>query len=167
MERGRTGRRMHLQTAVARPGTGVPPRGQGIDGRWAVVLLATIVVVFVAAAVGFAFSQPWRQSERLVAPGLRHPRGIAIVRPDLLAIAEAGPPGRLSWVSTSESSRGTMIEGLPSEELGGGPAGPVAVAVSADLRLYALTGGCASPPCAALPSPADARSLAGRFQLAH
>ncbi|HEY3108655.1 MAG TPA: hypothetical protein VGL23_07875, partial [Chloroflexota bacterium] len=149
-----------MQSAVARPGTGVPPRGQGINGRLAVVLLATIVVVFMAAAVGFAFSQRWRQSERLVAPGLRHPRGIAIVRPDLLAIAEAGPPGRLSWISTSESSRGTVIEGLPSEELGGGPAGPVAVALGADLRLYALTGGCAAPLCAALLWRADAGSLA-------
>src|SRR5438067_3957284 len=138
-----------MQTAVARPGTGVPPRGQGLNGRCAVALLATVVVVFMAAAVGFAFSQRWRQSQRLVAPGLRHPRGIAVVGPDLLAIAEAGPPGRLSWISTGESARGTVIEGLPSEELvGGGQAGPVAVGLGPDQRLYALTGGCGSPVCA-------------------
>lgn len=148
------------KTAVgARPGTGVPPRGDGLDGRWAVALLAAIVVSVMVGAIGFAFSQPWRQSERLVAPGLRHPRGIAIVRSDLLAIAEAGPPGRLSWISTSESSRGTMIEGLPSGVDDAGEAvGPVALAVSADQRLYVLTGGCHEPLCASLLTRADAGS---------
>src|SRR5438067_308005 len=131
-----------MQTAVARPGTGVPPRGQGLNGRCAVALLATVVVVFMAAAVGFAFSQRWRQSERLVAPGLRHPRGVAVVGPDLLAVAEAGPPGRLSWISTGESARGTVIEGLPSEELvGGGQAGPVDVGVAPDGQLLILEQG--------------------------
>jgi hypothetical protein len=124
----------------------------------AVVLLATVVVVFMGAAFGFAFSQRWRQSERLVAPGLRHPRGVAVVRSDLLAVAEAGPPGRLTWISTSESARGTVVEGLPSEELGGGQAGPVAVALGPDLRLYALTGGCAEALCASLLSRAGSRA---------
>src|SRR5262249_4991670 len=151
--------RIETQSAVVRPGTGVPPRGQGMSGRWAVALLATIVVVFMSAAIGFAFSQRWRQSERLVAPGLRHPRGVAVVRPDLLAVAEAGPPGRLSWISTSESARGTVLEGLPSEELGGGQAGPVAVGLGPDARLYALTGGCAAALCDSLLARADAGSL--------
>ena len=123
-----------MQTALARPGTGVPPRGQGMNGRLAVVLIGGLVVAFMAVALYLAFSQRWRQSEQLVAPGLRHPRGIAVVRSDLLAVAEAGAPGRLSWVSTGESSRGTLVEGLPSEEGASGPVGPVAVAVAADMR---------------------------------
>src|SRR5690242_6411722 len=145
-----------MQTALARPGTGVPPRGQGMNGRLAVVLIGGLVVAFMAVALYLAFSQRWRQSEQLVAPGLRHPRGIAVVRSDLLAVAEAGTPGRLSWVSTGESSRGTLVEGLPSEEGASGPVGPVAVAVAADMRPYALTGGCGAPLCAALLSRADA-----------
>jgi DNA-binding beta-propeller fold protein YncE len=130
--------------------SGVPPPGDGTSGRRAVAGLALIVMLFMLLALGFAFSQRWRQGERLVAPGLRHPRGIAVARDDLLAVAEGGPPGRLSWISTSESSRGTMVEGLPATRLDASVEGPVALALSSAGRLYVLVGGCAEPLCASL-----------------
>lgn len=138
-----------------------------MGGRRAVALILGLVALFTVAVVGFAFTQQWRQSERLVAAGLRSPRGMAWIGEDLLVVAEAGladaagrgdrstrqiATGRLSWTSAIGNSRGTMVDGLPGEYIGllDEVIGPAAVGLAPDGRLYTLTGQCQAPLCSAL-----------------
>ena len=123
-----------------------------MSGRRAIGLMMLILAGLFGAANLYAFSQEWRQRERLVADGLRQPRGMVWMPDQAIVVAEAGLPGtpnsgRLTWASAS-SARQTMVDALPSDDAGG----PVALALG-PAGLLVLTGPCAQPRCASLLGP--------------
>ena len=123
-----------------------------MSGRRAIGLMMLILAGLFAAANAYAFSQEWRQRERLVADGLRQPRGMVWMPDQAIVVAEAGLPGtpnsgRLTWASAS-SARQTMVDALPSDDQGG----PVALALG-PAGLLVLTGPCGQPRCASLLGP--------------
>jgi glucose/arabinose dehydrogenase len=129
-----------------------------MSGRRAIGLMLLILAGLFAAANVYAFSQEWRQRERLVADGLRQPRGMVWMPDQAIVVAEAGLPGtansgRLTWASAS-SARQTMLDALPSDDAGG----PAALALG-PAGLLVLTGPCAQPRCAALLGPDAAGQL--------
>ena len=132
-----------------------PPRAlptKTMSGRRAIGLMVLLLAGLFGAANLYAFSQEWRQRERLVADGLRQARGMVWMPDQAIVVAEAGLPGvansgRLTWASAS-SARQTMLDALPSDEAGG----PVALALG-PAGLLVLTGPCGQPRCASLLGP--------------
>jgi glucose/arabinose dehydrogenase len=121
-------------------------------------MLLVLAVLFLAANA-YAFSQQWRQRERLVADGLRRPRGAVWMPDDALVVAEAGDPsrpdsGRLTRAA-AESGRQTILDNLPSDANGG----PTGIARAADGSVLIVTGGCAGRRCASLLGPDRAGEL--------
>jgi streptogramin lyase len=113
-----------------------------MSGRRALGLVLLLMLLFGLVAGYFTVSRTWRQSERLVAAGLRAPRGVALMPDDALVVAEAGTasaPGRLTWIAAD--SRGTLA---------GGMTGLVAVAAAPDERVLVLMGACDAPGCRSL-----------------
>lgn len=127
-------------------------------------MLLILAGLFAAANV-YAFSREWRQRERLVADGLRQPRGMVWMPDEAIVVAEAGiegvsNSGRLTWASAS-SARLTMLDGLPSDDRGG----PVGLAFG-QAGLLVLMGPCAQPRCASLLGPDAAGQLVAIADLA-
>jgi len=113
-----------------------------MSGRRALGLVLLMMVLF-GLVVGYVtVSGSWRQRERLVAPGLRAPRGVALMPDDSMVVAEAGTDrlaGRLTWIA--EDSRGTLYDRLT---------GATAVVVAPDRRILVLMGSCDQPGCRSL-----------------
>jgi DNA-binding beta-propeller fold protein YncE len=139
-------------TTVAPPNgrvrrAGKPARGRagdGMSGRKALGLMLLLMMLFGLVVGWLTVSRQWRQNERLVAPGLRNPRGVALTADDGLVVAEAGLPdvagsGRLTWVAAD--SRGTLHSEM---------SGVAAVAAAPDDRILVLVGACDGPLCRAL-----------------
>lgn len=147
---GRNGRIGVAGTAVA---------GRTMSGRRALGLMLLALAVLFAAANAYAFSQQWRQRERLVADGLRRPHGAVWMPDDALVVAEAGEVGRPDsgrlTHAAAESGRQTILDGLPSDRSGG----PTGIARAANGGLLIVTGPCAQPGCAALLGPDAAGDL--------
>jgi DNA-binding beta-propeller fold protein YncE len=123
-----------------------------MSGRRAIGLMMLILAGLFAAANVYAFSQEWRQRDRLIADGLRQPRGMVWMPDQAIVVAEAGLPGtpnsgRLTWASAS-SARQTMLDSLPSDDGGG----PVALELG-PAGLLVLTGPCGQPRCSSLLGP--------------
>jgi sugar lactone lactonase YvrE len=136
-----------------------------MSGRRALGLMVAILFVVGLAVAGVVASRGWRQNERLVAAGLRSPRGIALMPEDGLIVAEAGLPdvrgradparratntGRLTWIA--EDSRGTLRDGLPGEYVGQTDelSGASAIVPAGGGRILMLFGACEASPCRAL-----------------
>jgi streptogramin lyase len=121
-----------------------PPATDGMSGRRALGLMVLMMTLFGLVVAWLTVGGEWRQKERLVAPGLRNPTGVALMREGGLVLAEAGLPdlpgsGRLTWVAAD--SRGTLQAGL---------SGVTAVAATPDERILVLVGACDGPLCRAL-----------------
>jgi streptogramin lyase len=121
-----------------------PPATDGMSGRQALGLMVLLMALFGLLVAWITVGGEWRQRERLIAPGLRNPIGVALLRDGGLVVAEAGLPdapnsGRLTWVAAD--SRGTLQAGL---------SGVAAVAAGPDDRILVLMGGCDGPQCRAL-----------------
>ncbi|HZR01370.1 MAG TPA: ScyD/ScyE family protein [Chloroflexota bacterium] len=136
-----------------------------MSGRRAILLVLLMMAVFGLVVAGLVVSRQWRQTERLVAAGLRSPRGVALMPDDGLVVAEAGLPdaagprdrstrpigtARLTWIA--EDSRGTLYDGLPGEYSGARDqvSGLAALAPLPDTRILVLIGACGAPGCRAL-----------------
>jgi glucose/arabinose dehydrogenase len=121
-------------------------------------MLLALAALFLAANT-YAFSQQWRQRERLVADGLRQPRGVVWMPDDALVVAEAGDAGRVGsgrlTHASASSGRQTILDGLPSDASGG----PTGIARAANGKLLIVTGPCAGHRCAALLGPDAAGEL--------
>jgi sugar lactone lactonase YvrE len=131
-------------------------------GRLFVLAIFATMIAFGLGVGLIVTGRDWRQTERLVASGLRNPRGLVLQREDALVVAEAGlasretsgddASGRLTWVRTDTNGRGTLLENLPStyrasdRSIGG--ANGLARAPDSTLRM--VFGACGGPDCATL-----------------
>src|SRR5438067_13816519 len=77
---------------VAAPPIRPVQRVRPISGRRALGLVVLLMVLFGLVVGAVVVGRTWRQSERLVAAGLRSPRGVALMPDDGLVVAEAGVP---------------------------------------------------------------------------
>lgn len=121
-----------------------PPATDGVSGRRALGVMLLLMALFGLVVAWMTMNGEWRQRERLIAPGLRNPTGVAMLRDGGLVAAESGLPdapdsGRLTWVVAD--SRGTLYGGL---------SGVAAVAAAPNERILVLMGGCEGPLCRAV-----------------
>lgn len=144
---------------------GTPPSdSRAMSGRVFTVGLLLFFAIFLGGLVLLISTRSWRQSERLVAAGLRSPAGVVLLPDDALVVVEAGLPdraarragaivptssGRLTWSRPDSSSRGTLLENLPSQYDGRTDtvSGPAGIARGADGRLLIAIGACSQPRC--------------------
>ena len=157
----------HARALVGRPPAPAATERRMSGGR-ALALMALILIGFFGIVWAIVATGQWRQSEQLLAAGLRSP-GAAVIMPDgAVIVAEAGLPvniasgtqangpiqttsGRLTW-SRSTGARGNYLENLPSQydPATGMVSGPRAVALLPDGQLLLLMGQCADPRCISL-----------------
>ena len=157
----------HTRTLVGHPV--VPPLTERrMSGGRALALIAIIMIGFFGVVWAIIATGQWRQSEQLLAAGLRSPGAAVFMPDDAVIVAEAGTPmsvgtgtqtnepiqntsGRLTW-SRSTGARGNYLENLPSQfdPTTGMVSGPRALALLPDGQLLLLMGQCADPRCNAL-----------------
>ena len=157
----------HARTLVGRP-PALPATEKRMSGGRALVLMALILLGFFGIVWAIVATGQWRQSEQLLAAGLRSPGAAVIMPDDAVIVAEAGLPvaialgvpasgpvqntsGRLTW-TRSTGARGNYLENLPSQydPTTGTISGPRAVTLLPDGQLLLLMGQCGDPRCVSL-----------------